>query len=351
MYNVINVAQTNLQEARPELYAKLEEQCKGQRRTGELEGEVMPAVDAMIKENGWYCPIKEVQGDDAYYSISRDEIVLPKRQQFKDLESFQANLFHEAAHSTGSENRLNRLKPSSFGSAEYAAEELKAELTAAFVSANYGMVKGLKEDSAPYIKNWLDSLHESPDFLKTILLDVKKASSMLTQRIDGINQRIEQGLSPVAPEWKEAHEQKRPTPNSKVEDIAAKAPAIALSDDAVKTKLDTFMQQYYFAARRDNGARLAGFTEHEGKPAVRLAIDSASGTSGYIVTHEQDAKQKDHFFMHLMDEGKEVFKSREMPQNRDDAYGFMRGAIKQQADYENEKTASQEEQQSYHRGR
>ena len=23
----------------------------------------MPAVDAMIKENGWYCPIKEVHGD------------------------------------------------------------------------------------------------------------------------------------------------------------------------------------------------------------------------------------------------------------------------------------------------
>ena len=351
MYNVFNVAQTNLKEARPELYAKLEEQCKGQRRTGELQGEVMPAVDAMIKENGWYCPIKEVQGDDAYYSISKDEIVLPKREQFKDLESFQANLFHEAAHSTGSENRLNRLKPTSFGSKEYAAEELKAELTAAFVSANYGMVKGLKEDSAPYIKSWLDSLHESPDFLKTILLDVKRASSMLTQRIDGINQRIEQGLSPVADEWKNEHEATLARPsNVKTEQEAAKAPGNVLSDEEVKTKIDSFMQRYYFAARRDNGARLAGYTEHEGKPAVRLAIDTAVGNSSYIVTHEQDAKQKDHFFLHLMDEGKEVFKSREMPHDRDDAHGFMRDAVKQQSDYEAQKP-QQEEEQSFHRGR
>ena len=351
VYSVFNVAQTNLQEARPELYAKLEEQCKGQRRTGELQGEVMPAVDAMIKENGWYCPIKEVQGDDAYYSISKDEIVLPKREQFKDLESFQANLFHEAAHSTGSENRLNRLKPTSFGSKEYAAEELKAELTAAFVSANYGMVKGLKEDSAPYIKSWLDSLHESPDFLKSILLDVKRASSMLTQRIDGINQRIEQGLSPVADEWKNEHEATMARPSTaKTEQVAAKAPGNVLSDEEVKTKLDSFMQQYYFAARRDNNTRLAGYTEHEGKPAVRLAIDTAVGNSSYIVTHEQDAKQKDHFFLHLMDEGKEVFKSREMPHNRDDAYGFMRDAVKQQSEYEAQKP-QQEEEQSFHRGR
>ena len=236
VYSVFNVQQTNLKEARPELYAKLEEQCKGQRRTGELQGEVMPAVEAMIKDNGWYCPIKEVHGDEAYYSISKDEIVLPERQQFKDLESFQANLFHEAAHSTGSENRLNRLKPSAFGSKEYAAEELKAELTAAFVSANYGMVKGLKEDSAPYIKSWLDSMHESPDFLKTILLDVKRASSMLTQRIDGINLRIEQGLFPVADEWKKEHEKTRDVP-SESEQVAAKsAKAQPKEDTEVKNE-------------------------------------------------------------------------------------------------------------------
>lgn len=355
VYAVFNVSQTNLKEARPELYVKLEEQCKGQRRTGELKGEVMPAVDAMIKDNGWYCPIKEVHGDNAIYSISRDEIVIPERQQFKDAESFQTNLFHEMTHSTGCEGRLNRIVPTQFGSSEYSAEELKAELTAAFVAANYGMVKGLKTDSAPYLKSWLDNLHESPNFLKTILLDVKRASSMLTQRIDGINSRIEQGLPPIAEEWKNENKPVQ-TANAQVEEVAARALPKPLSEEEVKTKLDDFMQQYYFAARRDNNARLGGFTENEGKPAIRLYIDSSIGTSNYIVTHEQDAQQKDHFFMRLMDDGQEVFKSKEMPQNRDDAYSFMRGAVKDQTNYEYDKRTAiegqgQDEEQSFHRGR
>ena len=231
VYSVFNVDQTNIKEARPELYAKLEEQVKGQKRSDVLQGEVMPAVDAMIKQGGWYCPIKEVEGDEAYYSISKDHIVVPTREQFKNLESFQGNLFHECAHSSGSENRLNRIKPSSFGSKDYAAEELKAELTAAFVSANYGMVKGLKEDSAPYIKSWLGSLNESPDFLKTILLDVKRASSLLTQRIDGIQQRIDQGLDPIADEWKEEHESIR-TASTKVVGQDAKVSATQSSNVA-----------------------------------------------------------------------------------------------------------------------
>lgn len=245
VYQVFNVSQTNLKESRPDLYAKLEEQTKGQHVHQDPEGKVMPAIDAMIKDNGWYCPIKEVHGDDAYYSISRDEIVLPAREQFTDLEAFQTNLLHEAAHSTGSENRLNRLKPTSFGTSEYAAEELKAELTAAFVSANYGMVKGLKSDSAAYLKSWLNSLHESPDFLKTILLDVKRASSMITQRIDGINERLDKGLSPVADEWKQEHENTRSTAPAQAENIAAKAPtnAAKATEEEVSQQKDAEKQE------------------------------------------------------------------------------------------------------------
>lgn len=201
VYNVFNIAQTNIKEARPELYAKIEEQCKGKRNVLGMQGEVLPSVDAMIKDGGWHCPIKEMYGDEAYYSISKDEIVVPERKQFKDAEAFMATLFHEMTHSTGSEGRLNRLKPSKFGSKEYAKEELTAELTAAFVAANYGIAKGLKEDSVPYIKAWLESLQETPDYLKSILFDVKRASSMLTQRIDAINERMKMGLKPVAEEW------------------------------------------------------------------------------------------------------------------------------------------------------
>ena len=86
---------------------------------------------------------------------------------------------------------MNRIKPTSFGSEEYAREELVAELTAALTAQRYGMTKHLKGDSAAYLKSWLDSLKESPQFIKTTLIDVKKASSMLTQHIDKMALEIE----------------------------------------------------------------------------------------------------------------------------------------------------------------
>ena len=193
VYNVFNVAQTNLQEARPELYKKLED-ANTQSRPMQQDGNdfTFPAIDKMIKDNEWICPIKPTYGDNAYYSISRDEIVVPEKRQFKDGESFYSNLAHEMAHSTGAEKHLDRLTPTSFGSKEYAREELVAELSAALVSQRYGMSKNLKEDSAAYIKNWLESLREEPQFIKTVLTDVKKASHMINQHIDAVQMKIDQ---------------------------------------------------------------------------------------------------------------------------------------------------------------
>lgn len=193
VYNVFNVQQTNLKEARPELYQKLLEQNTQQARPEVKQGEQFsfPALDHMIEHNEWICPIKPTYGDDAYYSISKAEIVIPTKEQFKSGESFYANLAHEMAHSTGAENFLNRLKPTSFGSKEYAREELCAELTAALTSQRYGMSKTIKEDSIPYLKNWLDSLKEEPAFIKTVLQDVKKASSLINQRIDAVQLKLD----------------------------------------------------------------------------------------------------------------------------------------------------------------
>ena len=231
VYNVFNVDQTNLKEARPELYRRLEEQNQ-QVRPQVAEGEEFSfkPVDHMIEHNEWICPIKPTYGDNAYYSISKKEIVIPTKEQFKDGESFYGNLFHEMAHSTGAEDQLNRLKPTSFGSKEYSAEELKAEMTAALVSQRYGMTKHLKEDSAAYLKGWLDSLKEEPTFIKTILTDVKKASQMITQKVDAIQLQLNNGTqesqgedNSVKNPEQENHEEAKA--NTKVpEALAAKEP-------------------------------------------------------------------------------------------------------------------------------
>ena len=190
-YHVFNVSQTNLKEVRPEFWEKLEQEYSMPKVEKDEQFAFEP-VDRMIADNRWICPIKPMFGDSAYFSISKNEIVMPEKRQFKDGESFYSNLFHEMGHSTGAEGQLDSIKPATFGSAEYAREELVAELTAALTAQRYGMTKHLKGDSAAYLKSWLDSLKESPQFIKTTLLDVKKATSMLTQHIDKIAMEIDQ---------------------------------------------------------------------------------------------------------------------------------------------------------------
>lgn len=195
VYTVFNISQTNIKEARPELYAKLEEKCNlTMPERGKGKEYTFAPLEKMIKDNLWICPIKPTYGDDAYFSISKNEIVVPEVSQFVDGESFCSNTFHEMIHSTGAENVLGRLKPASFGSKEYAREELVAELGAAVIAARYGMEKGLKNDSAAYLKSWLDSMNESPDFLKTVLHDVKRSTSIVNQHIDKIQMALDENV-------------------------------------------------------------------------------------------------------------------------------------------------------------
>ena len=182
VFNVFNLDQTNLKEARPEMYEKFVNESQGLVEGSEKERESFPAIDAMIDKDLWVCPIKPVNGDSAYYSPSRDVIVIPEKKQFVDGESFYSNLLHEMSHSTGSQSRLDRLKPGqSFGSKEYAREELVAELTAALVSSQYGMTKHVKSDSAAYLKSWLNNLQQPPggSFLHQVHTSRRKAFRFL----------------------------------------------------------------------------------------------------------------------------------------------------------------------------
>lgn len=194
VFRVFNVAQTNLQEARPELWEQLEQESSLP-KIGEGEHFSFAPVDTMIKDNLWICPIKPMYQDNAYYSITKNEIVVPEIRQFKDGESFYGTLFHEMIHSTGAEGVLDRFQPASFGSKEYAREELVAELGSALVAQRYGMTKYIKEDSCPYLKGYLEELKASPQFIKTTLLDVKRASSIVTQKVDKIAKELEQNVT------------------------------------------------------------------------------------------------------------------------------------------------------------
>lgn len=98
--------------------------------------------------------------DEAYYSPSRDCVVLPVPEQFKSMEERYSTAFHELAHSTGHQSRLNRLRTTArFGSESYSKEELVAEITATALMNHTGLeTNGTFRNSTAYIQNWLIAL-------------------------------------------------------------------------------------------------------------------------------------------------------------------------------------------------
>lgn len=96
----------------------------------------------------------------AYYKPATDLVMMPHPQQFESSEAYYATLLHELTHATGHASRLNR--PGIAGSARseesYAAEELVAEMGAAFLCAQTGIQGKLQH--ASYIDYWLDILRQ-----------------------------------------------------------------------------------------------------------------------------------------------------------------------------------------------
>jgi antirestriction protein ArdC len=98
-------------------------------------------------------------GNRAYYSrVPNDVIVLPVPESFRDAESYSATKAHEFVHWTAASNRLDRSLGKRFGDDAYAAEELIAELGAAFLCAVLGISAEPRDDHASYLAHWLQIL-------------------------------------------------------------------------------------------------------------------------------------------------------------------------------------------------
>jgi antirestriction protein ArdC len=63
-------------------------------------------------------------------------------------------------HSTGHENRLARNASTDFGSHEYGREELTAEMGAAFLAGEAGILPATIDNSAAYLRSWIKTIRE-----------------------------------------------------------------------------------------------------------------------------------------------------------------------------------------------
>ena len=100
------------------------------------EVEPIEAADKIITEyiEREHITFEECASNEAFYSPSRDRVVVPMKQQYKHINEYYSTTFHELTHSTGHKNRLDRLHTgadAAFGSETYSKEELVAEIGSA----------------------------------------------------------------------------------------------------------------------------------------------------------------------------------------------------------------------------
>lgn len=145
------------------------EQCEGiQAPDQEVEKiEAEPFVPIEAAENivtGYRSgPLVTHAGSAAMYLPSVDTVRIAAPDRFETRESYYATLFHELAHSTGHQSRLDRglsEKVSPFGSPDYSKEELVAEMGSAFLCAAAGISPSTIEQSVAYIDGWRKRLKD-----------------------------------------------------------------------------------------------------------------------------------------------------------------------------------------------
>ena len=131
-------------------------------------------ADEFLRSTG--ADIREGHGE-AYYVPSRDFISLPAFGAFKGADHFYNVAFHELTHWTGHRRRLDRDLKNRFGSRDYAAEELIAELGAAFLCAEFGFDGDLRH--AGYVGHWIELLKADKRAFFTACSQASKAADYL----------------------------------------------------------------------------------------------------------------------------------------------------------------------------
>ena len=118
-----------------------------------------------------------IGGSKACYVPSLDFVAMPPKEAFAEASSFYATNLHELGHWTGNAKRLNRDLKNRLGTKAYAAEELIAELTAAFLCAHLDIKGELRH--AGYVQDWISLLREDKRAIFTAASKASQAADHL----------------------------------------------------------------------------------------------------------------------------------------------------------------------------
>jgi len=118
-------------------------------------------------------------GDKACYVPLIDEVRIPPAKLYRAIEEFYLTHLHEYGHATGHKSRLARGigARTIVGKEAYAEEELVAELTAAFLGAEFQLDGRCQH--AEYLGHWLGALEDDQRYFYKAASKAKKAVTWL----------------------------------------------------------------------------------------------------------------------------------------------------------------------------
>lgn len=145
-------------------------------------------------------------GDRAYYDPVSDKIIMPFPRHFDSDQDHINTLLHEAGHATGHSSRLDRDMSGTYGSEQYAREELRAEIASAFTAQALHTACPLEESPhfiqhKAYIQSWISILEQDPNELFAAIKDAEKISDHLMEH--GALKMLSQPLPAAEPEPEE----------------------------------------------------------------------------------------------------------------------------------------------------
>ncbi len=103
-------------------------------------------------------------------------------QAFAENLGYYSTLAHEHTHWTAHTARCDRQLGKRFGDSAYAAEELIAELGAAFTCAHLGLSTEPREDHAQYFASWLKVLKADSRAIFTAASKAQQATDWMIAR-------------------------------------------------------------------------------------------------------------------------------------------------------------------------
>ena len=134
------------------------------------------AAEIILANSG---AVVRIGGDRAFYSPSTDHIQMPPQTAFATAPGYCGVLIHEMSHWTGVPSRLNRDLRNSFGSHDYAREELRAEIGQVMVCAELGIADVDFSNNAAYVASWLEKLRSDRKEIFRAAADAQRIADYL----------------------------------------------------------------------------------------------------------------------------------------------------------------------------